>query len=75
MSNIYTLHYFEYNTRADACRALLAHSGVKWTDHRIKQEDWPALKASMPNGEIPTLELANGTRIGQASTVTRYLGA
>ena len=64
MPNKYTLHYFMFNGRADCCRALLAHANVEYEDHRFGFEDWPPLKPSMPAGNVPCLELPDGTKIG-----------
>ncbi len=42
----YTLHYFDFRGRGEACRLTFAAIGVEYTDHRIIREDWPQLKPS-----------------------------
>ena len=71
----YTLHYFDLYARGEAIRLLLAHSGAKWEDHRIQFNDWPAIKPTMVGGQLPNLELADGTKLNQALAILRFLGA
>ena len=72
--NLYTLHYFELHVRADPMRNLLTHAGVKFNDHHISFKEWPELKASMPNQQLPCLELPDGTKMGQSFAILRFLG-
>ena len=69
-----TFHYFGLYTRGEAIRMVLTHAGANWTDNRVAQADWPALKSSMPGGQMPCLELADGTKLGQSMAILRFLG-
>ena len=69
----YTFHYFDFYTRGEACRMLLAHAGADWADNRINMEQWGALKSRLPNGKCPALEW-DGKMIGQSMSILRFLG-
>ncbi len=45
--------YFDAYARGEGIRILLAHAKVNFEDNRIEFKDWPALKATMPGGQIP----------------------
>ena len=53
---------------------LLAHKGVKFEDNRIGFPDWPAMKPKMPGGQVPVLELSDGTMLNQTQSILRYIG-
>ena len=67
------IYYFPLNGRGDCARAMCCHSGAKWENCIIQFADWPTLKPDMPNNAMPVLELCDGTRIGQAACVNRYI--
>ena len=69
-----TFHYFNFNTRGDAMRMLLAKANVEYKDTRYGFDVWPEIKPTFPNQQIPCLELADGTKIGQSVTILRYFG-
>jgi glutathione S-transferase len=52
--------------RGEPIRMLLSHAGVKYEDKKISMEEWPSQKASMPNGQMPALELddEHSTKLG-----------
>ena len=68
----FTVHYFGLYARAEPTRMVLAHAGADWHDNRIS--NWPEVKASMPNGQVPVLELADGTVMGQSLAILRFVG-
>ena len=70
----YTIHYFGFHVRADPHRMLLTHAKVPFEDKRYTLEEWPSHKASMPNGQLPALELKDGTMLGQSNAILRMLG-
>lgn len=43
---MYKLTYFNIAARGEPARLIFVAAGVKFTDNRVKMEDWPALKAS-----------------------------
>ena len=72
--NLYTLHYFELHVRGDPLRMLLGHAKVKYDDHHISFKEWPELKPTMPNRQVPCLELPDGTKMAQTFAILRFLG-
>ena len=73
MPKEYTLHYFDVYARAEFSRMLLAHAKVEYEDKRYTQDEWKVAKASMPNGQLPVLELPGGKQIPQSFTIARFL--
>jgi len=51
---------------------VLAYGGQEFEDHRVKPEQWPALKASTPTGQLPYLEV-DGKPLAQSIAIARYL--
>ena len=47
------LTYFNIKARAEPTRLALHIAGIPFEDKRIAHEEWPALKATMPLGQIP----------------------
>ena len=47
------LTYFNIKARAEPARLALHIAGIPFEDKRIAHEDWPALKATMPLGQVP----------------------
>ncbi|XP_055298070.1 glutathione S-transferase-like isoform X2 [Sitodiplosis mosellana] len=68
----YKLYYFDIRGLGEQIRILLAYGGIEYEDIRITQEEWPAIKPTMPFGQIPVLEV-DGTRVYQSTSITRYL--
>merc|ERR1712046_405571 len=58
----------------DPIRMLLNHAGVKFEDHHISFKEWPELKGTMPNRQLPCLELPDGTKMAQSFAILRFLG-
>ena len=71
----YKLHYFALYGRAEPARLMLSHAKADWEDSSFGFEAWPALKATMPGGVVPCLELADGTKMGESFSIFRFLGA
>ena len=65
------LIYFNSKGRAETTRLILAQAGVSYEDKRIEKEEWPALKATLPLGQLPILEV-DGKTIGQSMAIARY---
>ena len=65
------LTYFNSKGRAETTRLILAQAGVAYEDNRVEKEDWPALKASLPLGQLPILEV-DGKTIGQSMAIARF---
>jgi glutathione S-transferase len=69
----YTVHYFDSKGRAEFLRLIFAAADVPFEDHRVKREDWPALKPTMPLGQVPVLELPDGKKLPQSKAIAMYL--
>lgn len=69
----YTFYYFNLYVRGEPVRMLLSKGGVAFEDKRIDFGEWPALKAGMPNGQVPALKLDDGTIMGESLCIIRYL--
>ena len=69
-----TLHYFPLYVRVEAVRMLLHYKNVEFTDNVISFADWGAAKPGFPNGQVPCLELGDGTKLGQSLAILRLLG-
>ena len=54
----------------------LWRAGVEFNDNRVTGDDWVALKGSgkLPYGQVPALELADGTVLAQGGTIVNYIG-
>ena len=51
------LVYFNIEGAAEKARLAMVLAGVEFTDERLQMPspDWPALKATLPNGQLPVL--------------------
>jgi len=68
----YKVIYFNVKALAEPMRFLLAYGNIDFEDVRVEREDWPALKPTMPMGQMPILEV-DGKRAHQSLAITRYL--
>ncbi|GMS93295.1 hypothetical protein PENTCL1PPCAC_15470 [Pristionchus entomophagus] len=68
----YKLTYFDARGRAEVARQLFHLSGTPFEDVRIQKDDWPALKAKTPFGQIPLLEV-DGKPLPQSFAIFRFL--
>jgi len=68
------LTYFPLAGRAEATRLALKIAGVNFEDRRIGFADWKEFKPQTPWGSMPTLELADGTLLGQGRALLRLAG-
>merc|ERR1712223_319581 len=66
------LVYFNVRGRAETARLILAYAGVEYEDKRITFEEMPALKPSLPFGQVPVLEY-RGTTLCQSMAIARFL--
>ena len=58
----YTFHYFPLYVRGEAIRMLLSHAGVPFTNNAIEFANWKDLKATMPNSQVPCLEITEDSQ-------------
>ena len=71
----YTIYYFDFYGRGEAIRMMLSHANVPFQDKRIYDNEWHSLKNEIPEGQLPCLELKDGSKMGQSKAIMRFLGA
>jgi glutathione S-transferase len=69
------LTYFDISaSRGEECRLALHIAGVDFDDHRIKREEWAALKPTTPYGSLPLLEMPGQPVLAQSNAILVLLG-
>jgi glutathione S-transferase len=68
----YKLTYFNLTGLAESSRYLFHYCGTKFEDVRFEFDDWPEVKAEMPMGQVPVLEI-DGKKYNQSRAIGRYL--
>lgn len=63
--------YFDDAGRAELTRLVLTFGNVEFIDERIDDADFPALKPSLPLGQLPILDV-NDTTYSQSMAMARY---
>ncbi|XP_065370139.1 glutathione S-transferase [Calliphora vicina] len=72
IKHTYTLFYFNVKALAEPLRYLFAYGGIEYEDVRVTRDEWPALKPTMPMGQMPVLEV-DGKRVHQSISMARFL--
>ncbi|KAI9582958.1 glutathione S-transferase isoform X2 [Glossina fuscipes] len=72
VKHTYTLFYFNVKALAEPLRYLFAYGGIEYEDVRVTRDEWPALKPTMPMGQMPVLEV-DGKRVHQSISMARFL--
>ena len=67
------LYYFNLRARAELIRLVLVATGRTWNDIRFDSAQWTEYKHKMLLGQVPVLELADGTQLPQALCIARYV--
>ena len=69
-----TLHYFDIYGRAEVLRMIFHYHGVAFTDHRVQQDQWPALLGTgiAEFDSLPVLEI-DGHKLVETRAIARYL--
>lgn len=65
--------YFNIAGAAEPIRWALAQSGLEWEDKRLSREEFGELKPTLPNGQVPVLEV-DGYPLPQSMAILRYVG-
>jgi glutathione S-transferase len=69
------LTYFDFaGSRGEECRIALHLAGVDFDDQRIKSADWPAMKASVPFGALPVLQMPGKPLLAQSNAILVFIG-
>jgi glutathione S-transferase len=66
------LTYFDVRGRAEVIRLILEETATHYRERRIQVDEWPALKPSLPFGQLPTYE-EDDIYIVQSHAIYRYL--
>jgi glutathione S-transferase len=69
------LIYFDFaGSRGEECRIALHLAGVDFEDVRVKNGDWPAMKAKMPFGAMPVLEIPGKPPLAHSNAILVFIG-
>uniref|UniRef100_U5EWQ3 glutathione transferase n=1 Tax=Corethrella appendiculata TaxID=1370023 RepID=U5EWQ3_9DIPT len=68
----YKVYYFNVKALGEPLRFLLSYGNIPFDDIRITREEWPALKPTMPMGQMPVLDV-DGKKVHQSIAMSRYL--
>lgn len=70
-----TFHYFQLYARGEPIRMALWKAGIEYNDNRVTGDDWKNLRESgkLPFGQVPALELADGTILAQQFAIMNYI--
>jgi glutathione S-transferase len=69
------LTYFDFaGSRGEECRIALHLAGIDFDDVRVKSADWPALKASMPFGAMPVLQMPGKPPLAHSNAILVFIG-
>ena len=66
------LTYFDIRGRAEVIRLILEDTATPYEERRVQLPEWPALKATMPFGQLP-LYVEGNVQIPQSQAIYRYL--
>jgi glutathione S-transferase len=66
------LTYFDVRGRAEVIRLILEETGTPYRERRVQMEEWPALKPTLPFGQLPTYE-EDGAVILHSHAIYRHL--
>ena len=72
----YKLHYFDLRGLGELARLVFAAAGKKFEDVRIPMDKWPEWKPKAPFGQVPYLEVIDGSNkltLSQSKAIARYL--
>jgi glutathione S-transferase len=61
-------------SRGEECRLALNLAGVDFEDVRVKDADWPAMKAQTPYGGLPVLELPGRPPFAHSNAILVLIG-
>ncbi len=76
MENRYKIVYFNGRGKAEVSRLLFHLVDQHFEDVRIERQDWPSYKPHMPFGQVPILEITNGSEVivlAQSAAIGRFL--
>jgi prostaglandin-H2 D-isomerase / glutathione transferase len=75
MQNTLKLSYFNIEGAAEHVRLALLLSRTPFEDHRISWTEWPAMKPTTPNGQLPIMTFDDGSVRAQSKAMLRWVGS
>lgn len=69
------LTYFDLPGRGEATRLALTIGKIPFEDRRIPFSAWGKMKPTTPWGNLPVLELTDGSKVAQQRAILRFVGA
>mmetsp|Transcript_8594 Transcript_8594/g.16396 ORF Transcript_8594/g.16396 Transcript_8594/m.16396 type:complete len:227 (-) Transcript_8594:454-1134(-) len=67
------LIYFPLPGRAENTRLMLSIGNIPFEEERISREDWPQYKTKTPFGQMPVLQLEDGTYLAQSFAIEKLV--
>lgn len=71
MDVLHKLTYFDVSGKAEACRIAFSIAKTNFEDNRINHEKFNEIKETLPNNQLPILEIDNQTYC-QSQSIFRY---
>ena len=69
------LYYFDLYARGEPIRMMLTLAKVPFEDCRLTGQSWMELKPTLEYGQMPVLELDDGTQLSQSTAIYEYVAA
>jgi glutathione S-transferase len=73
MKGWFALHYFDMPGNAEPIRCLFHYAGLDFVDHRFGEPGIEDLREKLPFGQVPALELKDGSLIAQTHAILRFV--
>ncbi|XP_048740717.1 glutathione S-transferase 1-like [Ostrea edulis] len=70
---VYKLIYFDAKWRGEVIRLAFTAAGQEFEDRRIAGEEWPSIKPTLPQNQVPCLQV-DDLLIPQSGAIMRYVG-
>eukprot|EP01013_Petalomonas_cantuscygni_P020553 TRINITY_DN3906_c0_g1_i1.p3 TRINITY_DN3906_c0_g1~~TRINITY_DN3906_c0_g1_i1.p3 ORF type:complete len:269 (-),score=74.05 TRINITY_DN3906_c0_g1_i1:1728-2414(-) len=68
------LTYFDLEGVAEKIRIAFKLGGIAFEDRRVSFDQWPALKATAPYGQLPLLQIDDQPVVAQSGAMLRWAG-
>ena len=70
-----SLTYFDFaGSRGEECRIALHLAGVYFDDVRVKNADWPPMRAPMPFAALPVLQIPGRPPLAHSNAILVFIG-
>jgi len=75
MANVKVTYFDFAGSRGEEVRLTLAIAGVPFEDERIERKSFGQIKADMPFGSLPIVEIPGKGVFGQSNAILRLIGS